>query len=54
MSPRRTSSTDVNGEAEQPDDTTVEGVCVCVCVCLCFELKYLSEFLKTASPEKKN
>ncbi|XP_073331093.1 serine/threonine-protein kinase DCLK2-like [Pagrus major] len=24
MSPRRTSSTDVNGEAEQPDDTTVE------------------------------
>lgn len=26
MSPRRASSTDVNGEAEQSDDTTVEGV----------------------------
>lgn len=31
MSPRRDSSTDVNGEAEQPDDTAVEGVCVCLC-----------------------
>lgn len=29
MSPRRASSTDVNGEAEQSDDVNVEGVCVC-------------------------
>lgn len=29
ISPRRASSTDVNGEAEQPDDTAEgEGVCV--------------------------
>lgn len=27
MSPHRASSTDVNGEAEQPDDDAVEGVC---------------------------
>lgn len=42
MSPRRASSTDVNGEAEQPEDTAEgEGVFVCfdlliksaVCVC---------------------
>lgn len=26
MSPHRASSTDVNGEAEQPDDSAVEGV----------------------------
>lgn len=48
MSPRRASSTDVNGEAE-PDDTTVEGVCVCSD----FDVKTTqphTEYLKLAQP----